>query len=282
MLIPTAQQRIGQRMPRTGERQSGLLRLAAVAIITYLAGHLVAGDAQAQTAPQAIVDLRGGIAFSPSYLGSDDYELGPEAALRFNYIRLPGWISFGAADGFGAPLGFGLRGSARYLPSRRPGDAAALDGTDRVDGALELGLGLGYQGEDWRAFGVLRYGVIGHNAFVGEAGADAIFQPSDSLTITAGPRAHWGSDRFMDTYFGVSPDEADNSPLEAFSPSSGLYAVGVEVGARYQFSDRWGVEGAATYDRLIDDAADSPIAQTGSRDQFGLRLGLTRTIRLGF
>jgi MipA family protein len=38
----------------------------------------------------------------------------------------------------------------------------------------------------------------------------------------------------------------------------------------------------ASYDRLVDDAGESPVTQAGSRDQFGIRFGVTRTIRLGF
>lgn len=237
----------------------------------------------AETRPGAVFELRGGLAARPTYPGADEIEIGPDAGLRFNYVRLPGGLAFGTVDELGIPRGFGATTSLRYIGSRKPGDDPSLAGTERIDPSLELGFGLGYQSQDWRAFGVLRYGVIGHNALVGEAGADALFRPREDVVINLGPRANWGSDRFMQTYFGVTAEEAENAPqLEAFAPSSGLYSVGVELGARYQFSERWGLEGAATYDRLVDDAADSPITQAGSRDQFGVRFGITRSIRLGF
>ena len=47
-----------------------------------------------------------------------------------------------------------------------------------------------------------------------------------------------------------------------------MLGAGVEVGARYLFNERWGVEGAVGYERLIDDAADSPITAQGSADQY--------------
>jgi MipA family protein len=255
---------------------------ASTAIVAALAA-LPAGPGLAQTGPAAEIEVRGGVSISPSYLGSDNYVAGPDARLRFDYVRLPGGLEFGSIDSPRGPTGFGLRTSARYIGSRNPGDDASLAGTDRVDSALEFGLGLGYTSDDWRAFGVMRYGVVGHNAWVGEAGADALFSPTDSIFVNFGPRANWGATSFMDTYFGVSAEEAAaSSVLNEFSPSSGLYSVGMELGARYEFSPRWGVEGAATYDRLVDDAADSPVTQAGSRDQFGVRVGITRTIRLGF
>lgn len=252
-----------------------------LAAVLFAGGAATGTMAQGQTGPAAEVELLGGVEISPRYLGSDDYAFGPDARLRFNYVRLPGVLSFGSPGPSTAAHGLNVQGAFRYLGRRRPSDDPSLEGTDPVDRSLELGLGIGYEAEAWRAFGELRYGVIGHESWVGEAGADAIFRPRDDLTINLGPRAQWGSDSFMDTYFGVSADETA-SGLEEYDPSSGLYSVGMEVGARYAFSERWGLEGAASYERLVDDAADSPIAEAGSRDQFGFRVGLTRTIRLGF
>ncbi len=266
---------------KTGLRAFG----AACLVLLIGAGGAVAQGTAGAAAPggSRAEILLGGFSISPSYLGSDEYEAGPDATVRFNYMRVPGLLSFGSVEDEAGVEGFGLRGGIRYIGNRRPSDDDSLEGTNTIDRSVELGIGLGYQAEDWRAFGEVRYGVLGHNAWVGEAGADALFRPSDDLLINLGPRAHFGSDRFMDTYFGVSGEEAATAPrLDEFSASGGLYAVGVELGARYEFSDRWGLEGAASYDRLVEDAGDSPITEAGSRDQFGFRLGLTRTIRLGF
>lgn len=240
------------------------------------------GGAFAQTGPAAEIDLLGGVSVSPRYFGSDAYDVGPAAAVRFSYLRLPGLLTFGSPDDVGEPEGLNLQGSFRYVGSRRPSDDDALAGTNTIDRSLELGLGLGYEAEDWRAFGAVRFGVLGHEALVGEAGADALFRPREDVLINLGPRAQWGSGEFMDTYFGISEEEAAASAFDEYDPSSGLYSVGMEVGARYAFSERWGLEGSASYDRLVGDAGDSPITEEGSRDQFGIRLGLTRTIRLGF
>jgi MipA family protein len=206
--------------------------LAAAALVASASG------AATQTAPTAIIQLRGGVELAPPYFGSDDLEFGPDAALRFNYVRLPGGLQFGRVDPLGRPAGLGIRGSFRFVGERDTGDDPALRALDTVDASLELGLGLGYEADTWRAYGAVRYGVLGHNAWVGEAGADALFHPSEELIINLGPRAHFGSDRFMQTYFGVGADAAANSPLEEFAPSSGLYAVGMEVGARYAFAPR--------------------------------------------
>jgi outer membrane protein len=51
---------------------------------------------------------------------------------------------------------------------------------------------------------------------------------------------------------------------------------------RYLLNERWGVEGAAEYERLLNDAADSPITEQGSADQYTVRVGITRRISLDF
>ena len=86
----------------------------------------------------------------------------------------------------------------------------------------------------------------------------------------------------MRTYFGISAVEAAASGLPAYDIDGGLMSVGMELSARYDLSDNWGVEGVAAYDRLVDDARDSPIVGIGSPDQYEIRLGVTREISLGF
>ena len=265
--------------------ESGWARVAvrmAVAVLAALCT-ITPAPALAQETAGARLTIGAGPQLAPDYIGSDSYTLGATGRLRVGYLRLPGGLEFGNPDPSYVERGFGLRGSFRYIGSRRAGDNSELAGLEDVDQSLEIGLGLGYEERNWRAFADARYGVIGHSAWVGEFGADAIVHPTDQLVVNFGPRVGWGSDRFMNTYFGVDEAEAARAPrLDEFNPSSGLYSVGAELGARYYFSDRWGVEGALTYDRLIEDAGDSPIVGLGSRDQFGARVLITRSISLGF
>jgi outer membrane protein len=239
------------------------------------AGVLSAAD------PDLVMSIRGGVAFSTSYLGSDEYELGPDAAFRIDYLRLPGGFEFGSARPT-EKTGLGLRGSIRYIGERDDADNEELTGLEDVDRAFEAGLGIGYEQRNYRVFTDVRYGIVGHNAWAGEIGADGIARPMDGLTLTVGPRLAFGDSRFSDTYFGVSAPEAAASGLEEFDASGGLLSAGVEVGARYLLNDRWGVEGAASWNRLLNDAADSPITELGSEDQYRVRLGITRSLSLDF
>ena len=204
--------------------------------------------------------LRAGVQVSPAYFGSDDYELGPDLAARFDYVRFPGGFEYGSSRTVGFRTGWGLQGSFRYIGERERRRRDRRASTTSTWSA-EAGLGVGYEQRNWRVFTDVRYGFVGHNAWVGEIGADAIAYPIEGLTLTAGPRLEFGDDRFAQTYFGISPDEFAASGLERYDASGGLLGAGIELGARYLFNERWGVEGAAGCDRLVNDAADSPITE---------------------
>lgn len=223
--------------------------------------------------------LRGGVGAAPSYFGSDSIEAAPDIGFELNYLRLGGF-TIGDPDPLYRPSGFGVTGSFRYIGERTSGDDPELAGLDDVDASLELGGGLRYATDLYEIYGNVRYGAIGHEAFVGELGADIFMRPTDRLTLRAGPRAFFGDSDYASTYFGVTAAEAGASSFSAYAPSGGLLSAGVELGAGYRINDTWGVDAAIRYDRLQNDAADSPI--TSDDTQLSARIGLTRRFTLGF
>ena len=227
-------------------------------------------------------DIRAGAAGRPAYFGSDEIVAAPDFALSFDYARLKGLGEYGSVDDSGPPRAFGLRGSLRFIGERSSDDYEELEGLEDVDLALELGFGLVYRQRNFEAFGDVRYGVLGHNGFVGELGADAIAFPTERWEFRVGPRMVFGNDSFADTYFGVSDSEAADSGLSAYDAEGGLLGAGVEATARYRFNELWGVEASVRADRLMNDAADSPITDMGTTDQVRFRLGITRELVLQF
>ncbi|KAF0675786.1 MipA/OmpV family protein [Profundibacterium mesophilum] len=274
--------------------------VAGALSLLVLPGAALAGDRApiyAEAAPQVTVTpasepdfiftLRGGVASAPEYFGSGDYTVGPDFSFGFGYLRLPGGRSFGSIDPNMARDGFGLRGSFRYIDERSAEESPELAGLDTVDATAELGVGLSYSSYNFDAFADMRYGVIGHESVVGELGADVKMHPTSNLTLSVGPRVLLGSDDYVDTYFGVSPAESTANMLAggnfgAYDPEGGVVSAGIEVGASYRLDDNWGIEGAVTWDRFTGDAENSPIVQQGERDQYGIRVGITRRIVLDF
>ncbi|WGH79731.1 MipA/OmpV family protein [Jannaschia ovalis] len=231
------------------------------------------------TGPALGFTLRGGVASTPEYFGAPSNELGPDIGFELNYLRF-GNFTIGNPDPLFRPQGFGVTGSFRYIGERDDADSPELAGLNDIDAALELGLGLQYAADNYQVFGAVRRGVTGHDGLVGELGADLLLYPTDRLTVTFGPRALWGDDEYASTYFGVTAAEAGASAFTAFAPSGGLMSVGVELGAGYRLNDRWGIEGAISYDKLQNDAAASPI--TADDESLSARIGVTRRFTLGF
>jgi outer membrane protein len=237
--------------------------------------------AAAQSSPSLSFSAGLGGQISPDYFGSDDYSAGVAGGFSFGHLRM-GALELGDPDPNAVSYGWRPRAAFRIVGARSSDDSPELSGLDDIDLSVELGGGIGYQAENFAAFADIRYGVIGHDSWVGEIGADAIFRPTDSLTLTAGPRALWGSEDYSATYFGVTPAEAlaSSSGFGAYAPGSGLVSYGLELGATYDLSEDWSLDGTLTWDQLTGDAADSPIVRDDT--SFGVSLVLMRRFSFGY
>lgn len=251
-------------------------RLAFAAIATLAATPVVAQD------NVLAFSVTGGARVAPDYFGASGRTVSPAIGFGFQGLRFGG-KQLGDPDGpkVFAP-GAGLRGSFRYIDERD--GVNELAGMNTVDAALELGLGVHYTSDIWQVFADLRYGVVGHKGVTGELGANLIYRAPNGLVLNAGPRAEFGSGRFTNTYFGITPAEAAGSAgrFTSYTASGGVYSVGFEMGAYQPLGDDWGLTGTLRYDRLRGDAARSPIVTQGSRDQVSAEIGLTRHFNLRF
>ncbi len=223
---------------------------------------------------QFVIDLGLGVSAGPRYDGSEDYLAQPVPVIGFSRLTVPGVGEFGGSSprrgGFVFP-------TFDYIGSRDEGDSRGLKGTDDVDWALALGVGAGYRFDWWRVFAQVDYGFNGYSGFRGQVGADVISAPAEQWTLSIGPRLSWAGGDYMDTYFGVSGSEARASDgrLDRYSAGSGLRALGVSSLGSYAINDRTFLLLNARYDRLVGDAADSPIVKAGSANQFTFGAGLS-------
>jgi outer membrane scaffolding protein for murein synthesis (MipA/OmpV family) len=114
----------------------------------------------------------------------------------------------------------------------------------------------------------LRYSVNGVEGLVGNAGIDFI-APYDRFTFSVGPRINFADANYVRGYFGVRPGEAAlNRLLPAYRPGAGIVSAGVLGAVTYRWNETWSTTGYVGYNRLVDDAARSPIPRIiGSRDQ---------------
>lgn len=232
--------------------------------------------------PDLIFTFGAGAGVEPTYFGSDSYEAVPAFTFGLDYLRLGRNRSIGSTDPYFIPTGLAPRLSFRVVKERTAADSPELAGLNDIDLSVELGMGVIYRQPNYEIFADARYGVVGHESWVGEIGADLVMRPREGLKLTLGPRLFLGDSDYAATYFGVTPAESAASGLAAFSPGGGALSAGVELGATYALTDKWGLQGTLRYDRLLNDAASSPITAQGSEDQFSASLMLTRRFILDF
>jgi MipA family protein len=225
-----------------------------------------------------------GIQFTPRYPGADDLQPSPMVNLDRRRGDTP--FKFEAPDdGFGIEIlqtgGFSFGPIASFEDKRSAKDVGAA--LPEVDFSLELGAVAKYEfGDSFRIRAEVRKGVTGHEGWIGTAGADWIQRDGDDWLFSIGPRVTWSDNRYQDAWLSVAPADSIPSGLPAYDADGGIQAYGATASFLTQFSPRWGISAYAKYDRLVGDAADSPIVlQLGSRDQFSGGVALTYTFGEG-
>lgn len=222
--------------------------------------------------------LGAAVGSAPEYMGSDSMGFVGAPTLTFGSLK---WGAVDIGNGIrGIPdNGFSLNTAFRLIDERTAATSPELTGLEDIDIAVELGLGIKYQQTNWMAFGEVRKGVTGHSGVAGTLGGDVIMRPNDRWLITLGPRVNFGNDEFADTYFGVSNATANYA---AYTATGGAMGAGLQMTGTYYLDDNWSLAGGVSYEKLLNDAADSPITMRGSDDQWRVEIGLSRQFTLNF
>lgn len=237
---------------------------------------LVGAPASAQEAssgPQYVLNLGAGGGMKPVYPGADSYMFVPYPIIEAGRFYIPG---VGQTErrprGFYVYPSFGLNGE------RKPSDDSDLKGTKEIDWAFEAGAGAGFRYDWLRGFATIRQGFNGYSGQTGEMGLDIVLPMGSRFEVAFGPRTSWGSDGYMETYFGVTPGEASRSTvLTAYEAGAGFKTAGLAGRVDYWIDDKTRLQVKGSWDRLIGDAADSPIVKHGgSRDQWTFGVGISR------
>ncbi len=226
-------------------------------------------------ATQFQLELGAGAIIKPKYPGADNFLVSPFPIFGVGRFYVPGLGQ--VVKGEKVERGFFLYPSFDVNGERKASDSSDLTGTEKVDWAVEVGLGGGYR-YDWvRGFVELRQGFNGHEGQVAAFGLDFITNPLDGVEFIFGPRASWASDDYMDTYFGVTTAEAmaPGSNLSPFDANAGFKTVGVVGRAKYALTEEVALHLRGGWDRFIGNAADSPIIKAGSVNQFSFGAGLS-------
>lgn len=261
-------------------------RSAAVAVA--LAASLGTAPALAQDeGEQWLLTIGGGAQVFPNYPGAEDLGIFPLpiVGLRRAGEPLPvkapdDGLAIGLVRFLGDDSVFDFGPVLTFQNERDPEEVGAA--VPRVDTTVEAGgFAQLYVTPELRIRAEGRFGLGGHDGFIGSVGADYVYRAQD-VVVTIGPRARFSDNAYQDAYFSVSGPVATATGLSAFDADGGLHAIGATVGATWQFARDWGVYGYAGYDRLVGDAQNSPIVRRfGDADQFSAGIGITYSFAMG-
>jgi len=270
--------------PVTAKMKILLIASAAVALLPSAALAQQAQDTQEEQAASGHrVRIGLGAKIEPDYIGADGTHIAP--MFKVNVARGMNQFKFSAPDdgpsiAVVSSNGFSFGPTLNLESKRKESDVGAPVG--RVKATIEAGAFAQYEADDsWRIRGDLRKGLNGHDGLVGSVGADKIWRDGDKYVFSIGPRVLWGDSKYERAYFEVTPAAALATGLPVYRPSSGVHAVALASELNYQFNDRFGMFGFGRYERLVGDAAKSPIVREfGSRNQFSAGIGLNYTFNV--
>ena len=235
------------------------------------------------------VKVGGILVITPTYEGSDEYE-----ALGFPYILPvfegggPGFFSRFDANGLDDVRfklfeygGFVAGPLGGYTFGREEDDGDLLEGLGDIDGGVVAGGFIGYK------LGPVLFDVSYHHFFDDSGGNQVRFgaeveRPiSERVTLTGRIGATYADGDYTQEYFGISDDQALDSPnfATAFEADAGFKDVNVEIGLKAELDSNWSARASVRYSRLIGDAADSPIVE--SEDQLTGLVGLSYQFNVG-
>ena len=216
--------------------------------------------------------LSGGIAAAPRYAGSDKNQAAP--LLGIDYQMANGFFASTLRGvGYGQSLGamrmsaaLGYRGersdSKRNGFGGSRGDAA-LRGMGDVKGSATAVLGASIALSD-------RIAVNGNveapltqreNGRMGLLGLSATVFEGHANRLTLGVSASAADRKYMQTYFGVTAEQAARTKFKRYTPKAGVHQADISLAWVRRIDDRWSVTTALGASTLLGDAKDSPLVQ---------------------
>jgi outer membrane scaffolding protein for murein synthesis (MipA/OmpV family) len=189
--------------------------------------------------------------------------------LSFNVLNDPNWV---------------LGPVVNYRPGRdddvEDDDVSEMD---EIDDTVDVGVTAGYVWKDKAnprhrfVTNLTFYADAGdvYRGWIVSAGARYWYPVSMPIDLQIGVGANYGNSQYMDTYFGVSGEDAVSSGLEKFEADSGFRDINAQVAMVFHFSKSWHLGAGVKWFGLTEDASDSPIVDdAGSANQFVYGLGL--------
>lgn len=171
---------------------------------------------------------------------------------------------------------FTLGGGLNADFGREEDDADRLRGLGDVDKTIEGNVFAKYSHKRFSAEMILAHDLgSGHKGFSAELEAGYSLPVSQRAFVKPSVSAVYADDDYMDSYFSVNRFQASRSSLAQYDAEAGLKDISANLFSVYRLDKNWAVNGFVALSRLMDDAADSPIAEDESNARGGLFITYT-------
>jgi outer membrane protein len=248
-----------------------------------------AATAQAQNTPFVIdtqpnyFALAAGVA--PDYVGSDDVQAvaGPTGRFSFGKHRYVELVATQLSSNLINHEYWRLGPAINYRFGRDDVDDDVVDRMTDVEGAFEAGIAGGIEMTNgvnprykFRFSADFLYDVSDeHGGFVANVAARYWMPLGKAFDFGIGAGTSYASEDFNSTYFDVNATDSALSGLRTFSADGGIKDVTALIALVMHFSPKWHIAAGLRYQRLLGDAADSPVvADRGSENQFIAGIGI--------
>lgn len=215
--------------------------------------------------------------YKPAYEGSDDYEL-----RGFPLVDITWRDTFflNAHTGLGAYVWnrndckLGL--AVGYTFGRDEDDSDDLRGLGDIDGGATASALFQWAAGDAVLHARYEQQITGQDTgFQVHLGLGYDLRIAEKTTLKPSLKTTYASSDYMEEYFGISPSQSTRSGIRVYDADSGFKSWGFQIMATYRLDRHWGIQAGAGYDRLVGDAAESPVVK--DENQYRLSMGLSYT-----
>lgn len=223
---------------------------------------------------------------SAAFMGSDERKtkLLPGFYLRWGRFSITNASGFYTRSndevvrGLGVDLGHSERWKLtlglRFDAGRRESTSGELAGLGSVKSTVRARLAGRYRFDDhWQLNGAWSADAFGRGGgHYGEFSLERHQRWSPDTTWVAGAGFSAAGDRYLQSWFGVTPEQSARSGYAVYEPAAGLRDASVYANLRSQVAPRWVLLAGASATRLLGSAADSPLVR--QRSTWSLNGGL--------
>jgi outer membrane scaffolding protein for murein synthesis (MipA/OmpV family) len=144
---------------------------------------------------------------------------------------------------------------------RRESASDRLAGLGEVKRTIRGRLSITWRPEkDWRVSAGWAPDLLGHGGgLLFDANVARDFRTAPHGMVTVGVGFGYASDSWMQSYYGVTPEQSARSGYPVYTPRSGLTGVGMNLGWRGDINERWTAFVTGSASRMLGPALDSPL-----------------------